>query len=123
MTRPDTGAAGTVAEATGWRSSAATFAGRVAWLTALWCLFLVIDHDHWTHYVDTAFNIFGIPVQGSLFIAALWFVLSGGLRRRLRLMHLVTIVVVAISSADNVIAAVQHIGGLPGDNELPTGYA
>jgi lysyl-tRNA synthetase class 2 len=121
--RPSRNPPRTGAEATGWRSSAATFAGRVAWLTAFWCLFRVLDRDHWTHYVDTAFNIVGIPVQGSLFIAALWFVLSGGLRRRLRLMHVVTCVVVAISALDNVVACLQRTAGVPGDTELPTGYA
>jgi lysyl-tRNA synthetase, class II len=119
---PSSGARAGVVETTGWRSSAATFAGRVAWLTAVWCLVRVVVHDHWTHYVDTAFNLFGIPVQGSLFIAALWFVLSGGLRRRLRVMHAVTSVVVAISVLDNLIAAGQHLTGAQTDTELPTGY-
>ncbi len=97
------------AATTGWRSGAATFAGRIAFFTALWCLVRVVAHGHWTLYVDTAFNLFGIPVQGSIFIAALWFILSGGLRRRLRLMHAVTCVVIAISALDNVTAAVQEL--------------
>ena len=107
---------------TGWRSGAATFAGRIAFFTAVWCLVRVVAHGHWTLYVDTAFNLFGIPVQGSIFIAALWFILSGGLRRRLRLMHAVTCVVLAISALDNVTAAAQEMAGTRVDSELPAGY-
>jgi lysyl-tRNA synthetase class 2 len=110
------------AATTRWRSGAATFAARVAFLTALWCLVRVVAHGHWTLYIDTLFNLFGIPVQGSLFIAALWFILSGGLRRRLRLMYVVTLVVIAISALDNIAAAAQHLSGTRVDSELPAGY-
>ena len=104
-----------------WRTPSATWIGRAAWLVGAWCLFRVVDRDSWTSYVDTALNLGGVPVQGSVFIAALWFVLSGGLRRRLRVMHAVLCLVLALSMLDNALGAWQHLTGRAADNELPAG--
>lgn len=61
------------------------WAAGVTLLGAFWSLLSILwQNADWPHYVDDAFGVLGVPVSATMFMALLLLLVSGAMRRRLR---------------------------------------
>lgn len=92
-----------------WREHVARWLGRLFMFAAIFSLAWVVLPFHLAGLVVAdALSLLGIPAEPSLFIAALTFVLAGGLRRRLRAAHTAVVVLMAITLVSTIIALVLN---------------
>ncbi|KNX39477.1 lysine--tRNA ligase [Luteipulveratus halotolerans] len=97
----------------------AQWLGRVLLLAALWSLISIpIKHRGIPAVVSDLFEMLNIPAEPSLFVVALLLAWSGAVRRRFRAAHLVTVVVMGLSVAEQVRWIVKVIAS-PGFPENP----
>ncbi|MDF8266090.1 bifunctional lysylphosphatidylglycerol synthetase/lysine--tRNA ligase LysX [Luteipulveratus flavus] len=100
------------------RERVAIWLGRVLLLAAVWALIsLLFKHRGIPTVIVDVFEMLNVPAEPSLFVVALLLALSGAVRRRFRVAHVVTVVVMALSIAEQIrwIAKVAHHPGFPGN--------
>ncbi|AKU15961.1 lysine--tRNA ligase [Luteipulveratus mongoliensis] len=77
--------------------------GRILLLAAIWSLVSIpFKHRGLPTVVSDGFELLNIPADPSLFVVALLLTLSGAVRRRFRMAHIVTVIVMVLSVLEQV---------------------